>query len=136
MYKIALRNGSPVNVGQMMELNFPKGAPMSPGYLVCIVDCQAKSLTLGDCPDAIVSAVNGDLATVMLLSEDIILETKVTSGGIDDFKALAAGKRYDVDAEGVNIGATGIYCQVIDTLDAKNIGDKILVRFIKVSQND
>lgn len=134
MYKIALRNGSPVNVGQMMELNFPVGAPISTGHLVCIVDGQAKLLTLGDCPDAIVSAVNGDLATVMLLGEDIILETKVTTGGTSAFAALAAGKKYNAEAEGVNIGEEGVYCQVIDTLDAKNMGDKILVRFIKVSQ--
>jgi hypothetical protein len=134
MYKIALRNGSPVNVGQMMEMKFPVGAPMSPGYLVCIVDGMAETLTLGDCPDAIVSAVNGNLATVMLLGEDIILETEVTAGSSSDFAALAAGKLYNADSDGVNIAEEGIYCQVIDTLDAKKSGDKILVRFIKVSQ--
>ena len=132
MYKIALRNGSPVNVGQMMEL--PKSTIMEPGMLVCIVDGQAQQITLGLCPDAIVSAVNGDLATVMLLGEDIILEAEVTTGSSSDFAALAAGKIYNAASEGVSIGEEGVYCQVIDTLDAKKQGDKILVRFIKVSQ--
>lgn len=131
MYKIALRNGSPVNVGQMIEL--PKSGTLMPGYAVCIVDGQAQQVTLGLCPDAIVSAVNGDLATVMLLSEDIILET-VATGVANDFKALAAGKLCNADVEGVNVSEEGSYCQVIDTLDAKKSGDKILVRFIKVSQ--
>lgn len=130
MYKIALRNGSPTNVGQMMEL--PINGTVKPGYAVCIVDGQAKALTLGDCPDAIVSAVNGTLATVMLLGEDIILEVDITTG--TKFTALAAGKFCSAEMDGVNIDGDGDVCQVIDTLGAKKTGDKILVRFIKVSQ--
>lgn len=132
MYKIALRNGSPVNVGQMIEID--KGAAIAkPGNLICIVAGVAVDLTLGYCPDALVSSVDGDKVTAMILTEDMILETTIFGASMTHLKT---GALVMDDREAVNVDETGSYCQIVDTLDAKKSGDKILVRFIHTNQND
>ena len=126
MYKIAMRNGSPVNVGQMIEID--KGSAIAePGSLICIVDGVAVDMTLGVCPDALVSSVDGDKVTAMLLTEDMILEVPIFG---ESMTYLKTGALVTGEADSVNIDETGNYCQIVDTLDAKKAGDKILVRFI------
>ena len=130
MYKIAMRNGSPVNVGQMIEID--KGAATAtPGNLICIVDGAAVDMTLGYCPDALVSSVNGDKVTAMLLTEDMILETTIF--GANTYRKT--GALVSAEKDSVNTEQSGLYCQIVDTLDAEKGGDKILVRFIHNNVN-
>ena len=129
MYKIAMRNGSPVNVGQMIEID--KGsADVYPGYLCCIVDGEATTVTLGVCPDALVSEVNGNKLTAMLLTDDMILEAP-SDGNPSNYKV---GKKVEAQSDRVNVDALTDFCQIVDVLDAPARGSKILVRITHSSK--
>lgn len=139
MYKIGLRDGSPVSAGRMVELKGGEAYTnaFKPGQAVCIIEGVLKYAGVqGSCPDAIVSEVYDDPETLytdtaicMLLTEDMLLEVPVkgTDAQIEHLEAgifIGFGD-FEVDASG-----TSEYCQVMDTLGAKTAGDKILVRFI------
>ncbi len=137
MYKIGLRDGSPVSAGRMVELkgNGAYSGAFKPGDAVCIIEGSLKYA--GDsCPDAIVSEVYDDpkteytdTAICMLLTEDMLLEVPV-EGADEQIADLAPGKFIKFTAREVDASGTSEYCQVMDTLGAKTEGDKILVRFI------
>lgn len=130
MYKIAMRNGSPVNVGQMIEVDLGS-ATLEPGYAFCIVDGAAKSLTIGVCPDAIASEVYDEAGNkkvvAMLLTEDMLLEVPAY---VADTSNVKTGAFIGCAAYSVTDSEQSEYCQIVDTLDFKKSTDKILVRFI------
>ena len=138
MYKIGLRDGSPVSAGRMVELkgNEAYTGPFNPGDLVCIIEGSLKYVNPNDCPDAVVSETYDnpetqytDTAICMLLTEDMLLEAPIR-GTDEQIEDLYPGEFVGYDSTGVNAAGKSAYCQVIDTLGAKKAGDKILVRFI------
>lgn len=130
MFKIAMRNGSPVNVGQMIELD--RGTSLNPGDMTCIVNGEASYVGLGICPDAIVSQVNGDKVTAMLLTEDMIIEGPVLA---DDPELIKVGGFVGIeDSDKLNVNVGSDYIQIIDTLDFKKSGDHVLFRVIHSSE--
>lgn len=135
MYKIALRDGSPVSVGRMIEVD---GAAdkISTGQLLCIIEGRSYLGSSAQCPDALASEAYGDTGggypekvVAMLLTEDMFLEAPV-SGTDSNIAALTAGEFIAFDCETVTAGTTSNFCQIVDTLGAKKSGDKILVRFL------
>lgn len=135
MYKIGLRDGSPVSVGRMIEVD---GAvdTISTGELLCIINGTANLGSGTQCPDALASETYGKTdagypkkVVAMLLTEDMFLEAPVT--GTDSvIAALTAGEFISFHSTGVTAGGTSTFCQIVDTLGAKKSGDKILVRFL------
>lgn len=134
MYKIGLRDGSPVSAGRMFESVVNQVSPVREGDIACIVGCELI-YGPGCCPDALVSQVytgpdtQNKRAIAMLLTEDMLLEAPVR-GTDTQIATLTAGKFISFDVSNVDASGTSEYCQVMDTLGAKTAGDKILVRFI------
>ncbi len=136
MYKIALRDGSPVNAGRMIEVDGSANFAQL-GELVCVIEGGAQTVDGRFCPDAIVSEAYGkkemgypEKVVVMLLTEDMILEAPVVGSDIN-IAALSPGKFIAFANTGVLADeAASQYCQIVDTQSAQKSGDKILVRFL------
>lgn len=136
MYKIGLRDGSPVSVGRMIEVDGEANSTINTGHAICIVDGVAKPLALGICPDAIASEAykegNKTKIVAMLLTEDMILEVPAL---VSDVSNVKVGAFIGCGADNVNDSEGSDFCQIIDTLDFKKSGDKILVRFLHNNVN-
>ena len=126
MFKFALVSGSPVNVGQMVEV--AAGTANARGD-VGQITTGSFAFSASACPGAVVSDIADGKAVAMILTPDVVVEAPV-SGTDSQIGALKAGAFIKFTQTGVDASATSAFCQIVDTNSAKTAGDKIYVRFV------
>lgn len=114
MFKLILRDGAPENTG--IHEGIETAATLKRGQAVSISAGKAVVATDGDVYGIVAEEPIDGIVTVLKVTPDMIFKARATA----DPTSLKQGGAVTID---------GVSAVVVDTLDAKKVGDYIEVRF-------